>query len=270
MKLSPEFIKKVSKHTTRSAELKNKLSDNYLLCKGFLNGHLRGSKRSDINYKVLSVASETNIVINLLGYIGLGDDLTHLEKELRPFRRNLSGADFTFAITQFSKHNTQKHISLRKKLESLRLMDVCKDTLCIHSTIYKTYAGTFAVCSCMLNHPSASEIQVREELIQEYYTLKRLGADYVILYLDGELSETTPDQNQQLINLLLTAGVDDIVHVKSHESVSDVTFLSSRDNRPDGHSAIRITLRKVNGKLRVLEESPLSMQPVHKTVALKK
>ena len=276
MNLPTTIVKTINKHISRTSKnytlMRDNLIDFYLLCKGYVGSFSCDDRKNLVEEITLSIASDRDIVINLLGCIDLRSDMTQFPEDLNYLRKILSSADFSFAASRFGKHSTPEYAALSEQLDAYRINDVAKSNQFIHSALYKTRVGTVAVCACMMSYKSASKHQVRVELVQEYHMLKRMGADYVIMYIDSKQMDQTTDKNKQLNNLLLKAGVDYIVNVKPNILDSGVTyrqkngsvsravysagtFLANRDAFPDGRIALRVKLRNVNGKLQAFEES---------------
>ena len=276
MNLPTTIVKTINKHISRASKnytlMRDNLIDFYLLCKGYVGSFSCDDRKNLVEEITLSIASDRDIVINLLGCIDLRSDMAQFPEDLNYLRKILSSADFSFATSRFGKHSTPEYAALSEQLDAYRINDVAKSNQFIHSALYKTRVGTVAVCACMMSYKSASKHQVRVELVQEYHMLKRMGADYVIMYIDSKQMDQTTDKNKQLNNLLLKAGVDYIVNVKPNILDSGVTyrqkngsvsravysagtFLANRDAFPDGRIALRVKLRNVNGKLQAFEES---------------
>lgn len=276
MKLSINLIKAINKHISRATKnlnlLKANLLDLFLLFQGFVRSFFCSERKKLVVRRELKIKSEQDIVINCLGCLDLRSDLNSFSVDLCAIKGILTDADISFVSSRFGKHSTDAYSSLSKRLKTYRIYDVAFKNKFIKSTLYHTQAGTVAVCACMMSYASASKHRIRVELVQEYHMLKRMGADYVIIYMDSKLQHITTEKNKQLCNLLLKAGVDYIVNVKpgaldsgvtfrqrnssvSRAVYSTGTFLSNRNAFPAERAIIRVKLRQVNGKLQAFEES---------------
>ena len=276
MQLSKNLAKNINKHFSRTSKSFNLTKDNIinflLLCWGYVGSFFCGKRKELVEQRNLKISSDQDIVINFLGCIDLRSDLSLFGEDLRALKKIFRDADISFAVSRFGKHRTKDYSTLRKQLKSNHICDVAYGNKFIKSTIYHTQAGKVAVCACMMSFDSASKHRVRVELVQEYHMLKRMGADYVVVYLDSKLQSVTTEKNKKLCELLLKAGVDYIVNVKpgildsgvtfrqkngsvSRALYSAGTFLSNRGTFPEGRAAIRVKLRNVNGKLQAYEEA---------------
>ena len=276
MKLSTNFAKAINKYISRFSKnvnlLRESLTDMLLAWTGYLCSFFPGKRKEKIAVLNLKTKSQQDVVINCLGCTDLRSDTEGFAQNIRAIRAVLTDADISFTSSRFGKHSTDDYAALSKLLKGCRITDVAYANRFIKSRIYQTKAGNVAVCACMMHYASASRYHVRLELIKEYYRLKRMGADYVIMYLDSKLQKVTTEKNKQLCGLLLKAGVDYIVNIKpgvidsgvtfrqKNGSVSRAvysvgTFLSNRNSFPEERAVIRIKLRKVNGKLQAFEEA---------------
>lgn len=265
-----KFINKQLSHSTKKLNMtRTAVIDRMFISVSYLCSLL--TKRKYIPVIKLATKSTDKITINCLGCIDLQSDTELFSKDLHSVQSILKDADISLACSKFGKHSSKEYKSLHKHLTKNHIADVAYNNKFIKSTIYHTPIGKVAVCACMLNYASAAKHHIRLELLQEYYMLKRLGADYVIVYIDNKHQKTITQKNKRLCNLLLKAGVDYIVNIKSglidsgvtfrqkNGSVSRAiysagTFLSNRDSFHEERVAIRIKLRNVNNKLQAFEE----------------
>ena len=276
MTVSTDLAKFINRQISRVSKnvsmMRTALIDRVLIIVAFLRSFFSGKRKSNIPVLKLKTKSQQDLVINCLGCIDLRSDTEKFGEDIRAIRSILNNADISFASSRFGKHSTKSYASLSKLLKAYHVTDVAYANKLIKSRIYQTERGNVAVCACMMHYASASKHHIRMELVEEYHLLKRMGADYVIMYLDSKLQKTTTEKNKQLCDLLLKAGVDYVVNVKpgvldsgitfrqrngsvSRAVYSVGTFLSDRKSFPEERAAIRIKLRKVNGKLQVFEES---------------
>lgn len=266
-----KFINKQQSHLTKKLNMtRTAVIDRMFISVSYLCSLL--TKRKYIPVIKLVTKSTDKITINCLGCIDLQSDTELFSKDLHSVQSILKDADISLACSKFGKHSSKEYKSLRKHLTKNHITDVVYNNKFIKSTIYHTHMGKVAVCACMLNYASAAKHHIRLELLQEYYMLKRLGADYVIVYIDNKRQKTITQKNKRLCNLLLKAGVDYIVNVKtglidsgvtfrqkngavSRAIYSAGTFLSNRETLSEGRVAIRIKLKNVNNKLQAYEET---------------
>lgn len=268
-----KFINRQISRTTKNFNLMcTKLIDSVLIIVAYLYSFFSGDKKKSIPVLKLKTKSERDLVINCLGCTDLRSDTESFGKDLRSIRTFLTDADISFTSSRFGKHSTQAYSAISKLLNAYHITDVAYANKLIKSRIYQTEVGNVAVCACMMHYASASKHHRRLELVQEYYLLKQMGADYVIMYLDSKQQKTTTEKNKQLCDLLLKAGVDYVVNVKpgmidsgvtfrqrngsvSRAVYSVGTFLSDRNSFPEDRAVIRIKLRRINGKLQAFEEA---------------
>lgn len=268
-----KFInRQISRMSKNASMMRTALIDRVLIIVAVLRSFLSGEKKKNIPVLKLKTKSAQDIVINCLGCIDLRSETESFGEDIRAIRTILNNADISFASSRFGKHSTKSYASLSKLLKANRITDVAYANKLIKSRIYQTEVGNVAVCACMMHYAGASKHHIRMELVQEYHLLKRMGADYVIMYLDSKLQKTTTEKNKQLCDLLLKAGVDYVVNIKpgvidsgvtfrqrngsvSRAVYSVGTFLSDRKSFPEERVVIRIKLRRVNGKLQAFEEA---------------
>ncbi len=266
-----KFINKQLSHFTKKLNMTRTVVIDYMfIIVSYLCSRL--TKKKNIRVFNLSTKSDTDITINCLGCVDLQSNTELFNKDLHSVKKILNDADISFTCTKFGKHTSRTYKSLSTHLAKNRIVDISYKNKFIKSTIYQTKMGKIAVCSCMLNYASAAKHHIRLELLQEYYILKRMGADYVIIYIDNKRQKTITQKNKRLCNLLLKAGVDYIVNIKTglidsgvtfkqkNGSVSRAiysagTFLSNRDSLPEERAVIRIKLKNVNNKLQAYEET---------------
>ncbi len=251
---------------------KRNLTDRTLIILAYIMGLFSGGSRKNVTVHRMKTKSEQDIVINCLGCTNLKGHVKSYGKDIEKLRKMLLDADISFTSSRYGKQSAKHYGLLQKKFNKYHITDLAYDNRFIRSQIYCTEAGTVAVCACKLNYKSASKYHVRLELLREYYLLKRMGAEYVIMYLDSKQQKTITQKNKRLCNLLLKAGVDYVVNVKPFIMDSGVTyrqkngsvsrgvysigtFLSDREAFPRERVAIRIKLRRVNGKLQAFEEA---------------
>ena len=284
MKLSNNTVKALNKHISRCLKklhlLKACLVDLILLCWGFVYSFFCWDRKKQVVRRDLKLKSNQEIAINCLGCIDLGSDLDKFKDDLHGIRDLLSVADISFAASCFGKHSTQTYGQFSKHLKNLRIVDAAYKNTFIKSMLYTSQAGNVGICACMLSCRNASTHRIRMELVREYYMLRRMGAEYVIVYMDSKQQEVTTERNKRLCRLLLKAGVDYIVSVKpgtldsgvtyrqkngsvSRAVYSAGTFLSNRKDFPEARALLHIKLRKAGGKLQIFEESyyPLGYYP---------
>lgn len=231
-----------------------------------------GARRTQITTENLYTKSGNDIVVNCLGCTDLGGHTTSYVQDLKAVRSILANADISFTSARFGKQNTDFYALLIRRLQANRIVNISHGSRLIDSKIYQTQAGKFAMISYMQNYSAATKRHVRTELLKEYFILKRMGVEYVILYIDSRHQELVTEKDKQLCELLLWAGVDYVVmnkpyfcdsgvtHMQKNQAVSRAvysmgTFLSDRDKFPQERVIMRLKLRRVNGKLQAFEEA---------------
>lgn len=270
------FRKFINKRLSRTTKLLHawrvNIADRIIIILSYIHSFFAGAQKKTISVQNLKTKSDRDIVINCLGCTDLKGNVESYNKDIRAVRTMLVGADICFTSSRFGKQSTEKYKALYKQLSKHHITDLAYENKLLSSKIYRTAVGNVGVCACMMNFRSASKRRIRLRLIQEYYLLKRMGAEYVIIYLDSKQQKTVTEKNKRLCELLLKAGVDYVVNVKplildsgvtyrqkngtvSRAVYSVGTFLSDRKSFPEDRVAIRIKLRKVNGKLQAFEEA---------------
>lgn len=264
--------KMISRWTKNLSKMHRVLVDLIILCAAYILSFCSHNAKKRIADLKLKTKSSQDIVINHLGLIDLKSDTKKYKKDILGIHSILADADVSFTVTGFGVRNNKAYSSLSSLMKNYRIMDVAHNNKFIKSRIYRTEAGNVAVCACMLHQAPKTKGRIRIRLVREYYLLKRMGAEYVIVYLTSKNQKATTPKDKRLCDLLLKAGVDYVVNEKSglldsgvthrqkNASVSRAvysmgTFLSGRKSFPEGRAIIRTRLRRVNGKLQAFEEA---------------
>lgn len=268
-----KFINKKFANTSRSIRgMKRAVLNRCITLLGRTLSIFSGARRAQITTENLYTKSGSDIVVNCLGCTDLSGHTASYAQDLKAIRSILANADISFTSARFGKQTTNSYGALMRRLQGNRIINISHNSRFIGSKIYQTKAGKFATISYIQNSSVASKRHVRTDLLKEYFTLKRMGAEYVIMYIDSTYQELVTEKDKQLCDLLLWAGVDYIVlnkpyfcdsgvtYMQKNRAVSRAvysmgTFLSDRDKFPQERVIMRLKLRRVNGKLQAFEEA---------------
>ena len=263
--------KRISKTTRLIRSAKIALTNRLILMAAAVSSLFSGKRKKEIPVGSITTKTKGEVVINCMGCTDLRSDPAHIERDIKSIQTILRAADVSLTSTRFGKRNTERYRKIRQILKKNRILNVSHGNQMIHSQMYRTDAGMIAVMSYVQNSMSKKRY-LRIRLVREYRILKQLGADYVILYVDGKLQTKVSDKKKRLYNLLLKAGIDYIVGIvpnvcdsgvtalQKNRSVSRAVYslgtgLSDRTTVPANRAIIRLKLRAVNGKLQAYEEA---------------
>ena len=248
-----------------------------------LSGIIEKAKRDNLNNgapnnprSTIRVApkSDTDLIIDLMGYTGIGTLTGTFDIELQSIAHILGIADVSFTSIRRGPNSSKQYYDVVKHFKGYRLFNVSRMNPYITSTIIDTTLGNVAIIDLNMFALNRREIDdvLYCDIMREALALKSMGAETIITYVDLPIVKDIKDEEIELERTLLELGIDYVVGVSpytiksgisimhddrsiGHSIVSMGTFLSEALRLPKERIMLMLRLRRINGRLQVIQES---------------
>ena len=230
-----------------------------------------GADQRKRSFTKLKTAHKGDIVLNLMGYIGLSSTSGGYQKELDSVAEIFEEADLSLASVRCTAKGKQNLSKLKKRMRKYGICNVAEQNNYIRSQMFHTASGNFAVISYKRYAAESRTKHNRLELAREMYRLKRAGAEYIIVYVDNRISAAIKSKDKKLYRSLIKLGADyvmgvypnacdaGVTYMRKDRSIARATysagtFLTGSADLPDERVILRLKLRRVNGKMQAYQE----------------